>query len=121
MTDTVRVPRADPDTIWLEPSCCADPIHGRQWCEDNAFPVCENGCKPVKYIRADLAASPQGEGDWIKHDGGPNPVPGKMVEVKFRSGKTQERLSDHYLDCWGQRPPTMADIIAYRVTEGVKP
>ena len=59
MTEYVRVPRDGPDIIWLEPSCCADPSHGRQWCEDDAFPVCEDGHEPVKYIRADLAASPQ--------------------------------------------------------------
>ena len=119
MTDTVRVPRADPDVIWLEPSCCADPIHGRQWCEDDAFPVCENGCKPVKYIRADLAASPQGEDGWITHDGGPNPVPGKMVDVTLRSGEVlgnQDASDECWQHVWGQ-----SDIIAYRVTEGVKP
>ena len=45
-----------PDTIWLEPSCCADPSHGRQWCEDDAFPVCDDGRDAVKYVRADRAA-----------------------------------------------------------------
>lgn len=46
-----------PETIWLEPSCCADTSHGRTWCEDDAFPVCDDGREATKYVRADLAAS----------------------------------------------------------------
>ena len=69
------------------------------------------------------SASPQGEGssgEWITHDGGPNPVPGKMVEVKLEIGDcfTSSDLSDDdtWRHIWGE-----ANIIAYRVTEGVKP
>ena len=71
-----------------------------------------------------LAASPQGEGDWITHDGGPNPVPGEMVEVRFKDGCTGEPLdSECYGWGWHPDPDTAPayDIIAYRVTEGVKP
>ena len=67
MSDAVMVPRADPDAIWLEPSCCADPSHGRTWSEDLCFPVCEDGREPVKYIRADLAASTP-VGGWERTD-----------------------------------------------------
>ena len=85
MTEYVRVPRDGPDIIWLEPSCCADPSHGRQWCEDDAFPVCEDGHEPVKYIRADLAASPQGEGS----SGDPAPIKpsGDTGELRKRVAK----------------------------------
>ena len=144
MTEYVRVPRDGPDIIWLEPSCCADPSHGRQWCEDDAFPVCEDGHEPVKYIRADLAASPQeavptkreaaladlakldgetmdlaaspqGEADWITHDGGPNPVPGKMVSARYRHGCTTSSTVGASEAVWWDA------AIAYRVTEGVNP
>lgn len=67
MSDAVMVPRADPDAIWLEPSCCADPSHGRTWSEDLCFPVCEDGREPVKYVRTDLAASPS-VGGWKRTD-----------------------------------------------------
>ena len=73
-------------------------------------------------LRPMLAASPQGEGssaDWIKHDGGPNPVPGQMVDVTLRSSDVlgnQHADDESWMHIWGQ-----ADIIAYRVTEGVKP
>lgn len=48
----------DPEVIWLEPACCADPAHGRMWATDNPFPECDDGVQPAKYIRADLAAAP---------------------------------------------------------------
>jgi hypothetical protein len=45
----------DPDVIYLEPKCCADPDIGRCWCEHDAFEHCEDGQKATKYVRADLA------------------------------------------------------------------
>lgn len=44
----------DPDVIYLEPICCANPIDGRQWCEDDVFAECENNIRSTRYIRADL-------------------------------------------------------------------
>jgi len=50
----------DPDRIWLEPNCCADPVTGRQWAQDNPWPNgdCELTCEAtgVEYLRADLVA-----------------------------------------------------------------
>lgn len=42
--------------------------------------------KAADAIVARLAASPQGESDWITQDGGPNPAPRKMVQVRCRDG-----------------------------------
>ena len=73
--------------------------------------------------RAMLAASPQGEGSsgkWIKHDGGPNPVPGEMVDVWIRGSLAASKNLDSDGLQW-ERTGGAFDIIAYRVTEGVKP
>ena len=70
----------------------------------------------VQALRAMLAASPQGEGEWIKHDGGPNPVPGKMVEWQYRC-KTRVFHGPSYDMPWASR----TGQVIYRVTEGVKP
>jgi hypothetical protein len=43
----------DPDVIYLEPECCADPDTGRCWCKNDAFHHCEDGHKATKYVRAD--------------------------------------------------------------------
>ena len=69
----------------------------------------------------DLAASPQGEADWITHDGGPNPVPGKMVECKLAG--TSFPMAALPSEClnWAADLSFGGSIIAYRVTEGVKP
>ena len=70
-----------------------------------------------------LPLSPQGEGssaEWITHDGGPNPVPGKMVDLMFAPDNwCRAGLSDAYN--WKRGRGAGIDIIAYRVTEGVKP
>lgn len=57
MTDPVD--RPDPDRIWLEPSCCADPSEGRTWCADNVWPNgdCDIQAPGVEYVRADLAGA----------------------------------------------------------------
>lgn len=117
MTDTVSVPRA-----WLEAfrrdTDPTEPI------ADNGGTVWDMFCHEAAAM---LTASPQGEGssaDWITHDGGPNPVPGKMVEVRFKDGCTGEPLdSECYGWGWHPDPDTAPayDIIAYRVTEGAKP
>ena len=56
MTDTVRVPRE----LLAE-------VEGLLWLE--GYEVSAQRLNDL------LAASPQGEGQWITHDGGPNPVP----------------------------------------------
>ena len=137
MTDTVRVPRDTgpnfSDSTLPEEMIYAGIAVFDQVDADNANYVAgettdwDQGMIVVAIYRAMLAASPQGEGssaDWIKHDGGPNPVPGKMVEVRFKDGCTGEPLdSECYGWGWHPDPDTAPayDIIAYRVTEGVKP
>ena len=61
-----------------------------------------------------LSATPPAETEWITHDGGPNPVPGKMVDAELGCGVFVNCLSDLLTMFWpkGGR---------YRVTEGVKP
>jgi hypothetical protein len=62
---------SDPKEIWLEPACCADPHTGRLWAEDNPFPECDDGVKPTRYIRGDLAAlsaSPAPAGDLVERE-----------------------------------------------------
>lgn len=46
-----------PSRIYLQPDCCVSPCEGRQWCEDNVWPIDEAECdKPgIEYVRADLA------------------------------------------------------------------
>jgi len=64
------------------------------------------------------------EPEWITHDGGPNPVPGKTVDVRYRNGETETRTANRLgWNHWEAETPGLGgyDIIAYRVTEGVKP
>ena len=112
MTEYVRVPREPTEAMIAAGERAA-------WDDDNSMPAIS---AMRKAWPAMLAASPKGEGssaDWIKHDGGPNPVPGKMVDVTLRSSDVlgnQHADGESWMHIWGQ-----ADIIAYRVTEGVKP
>jgi len=48
---------SNPETIYLQPACEADPDTGRMWCEDDSPVDCEcvPPCKWTKYIRADKA------------------------------------------------------------------
>ena len=96
--------------------------------EDHQRGAAEPGASLFEFMAKRLAAaSPQGEGssaDWMKHDGGPNPVPGKMVEVRYRNGETETRTANRLgWNHWEAETPGLGgyDIIAYRVTEGVKP
>jgi len=47
----------NPERIYLQPKCCADPIEGREvyWGDSPPWDDCEDGEKPVEYIRADIA------------------------------------------------------------------
>ena len=60
------------------------------------------------------------EPQWIKHDGGPNPVPElrSQMSVRLKSGREERAFSDDFR--WDHKGWD-TDIIAYRVTEGVKP
>lgn len=46
---------SDPDIIWLEPECCANPNWGRTWAEENEWPVSpdKGHDAATKYVRAD--------------------------------------------------------------------
>jgi len=56
------------------------------------------------------------EEGWIEHGGGPNPVPGAVIEARYRDGGIDKRRSDEWSACWIHVPePTNNDIIAYRV------
>ena len=46
----------DPEVIYLQPECCADPEVGRLWCEDDAPEDCEDGKPWTKYVLAARAA-----------------------------------------------------------------
>ena len=79
------------------------------------FADCKSSDAAAIY-RAMLAASPQGEGQWITwitHDGGPNPVPGKLVEGQY-PGETR-------VFRWPSEGVVWSRGLIYRVTEGVKP
>ncbi len=53
--------------------------------------------------------------EWIKWEGGENPVPGKMVDIQFRDNDiVRDYNSDHWR--W-EYHNLMGDIIAYRVHE----
>lgn len=58
--------------------------------------------------------------EWVEWHGGENPVPGKMVEVRLRTGDefTGSDLSDHatWKHIWGD-----GDIIAYRIAGAASP
>lgn len=46
----------DPERIYLEPGPNFCPIEGRQWCEQDVWPVWGDGPSGVPYIRADIVA-----------------------------------------------------------------
>ena len=49
---------SDPDRIWLEPACCADPYNGRNWADEpEPGDPCDEGVPWTEYIRADVAGS----------------------------------------------------------------
>ena len=50
---------SDPEVIYLQPECCADPEVGRLWCEDDAPADCEDGKPWTKYVLAARAAPAQ--------------------------------------------------------------
>ena len=55
--------------------------------------------------------------EWIEWHGGENPVPGKLVDIKWRSGEIDYR---EYSDDWNWKfseSGSEYDIIAYRVIE----
>ena len=44
---------SDPDEIWLQPACCADPEYGRLWAPDDPFehaPECEERLPAIHYV-----------------------------------------------------------------------
>lgn len=43
---------SDPKVIYLGPACEADTGDGRTWAEDDPWPTCECGHKPVRYVLA---------------------------------------------------------------------
>ena len=55
MTKKLEAIESDPDRIYLQPECCADPYNGRQWCDSDMWEPCEDGVKTAQYIRADIA------------------------------------------------------------------
>lgn len=111
MTDTVRVPREPTEAMrYAGDRAVANAMHKGGSIADLA---------KLDGETMDLAASPQGEGDWIKHDGGPNPVPGKMVDART-SGWPATAKNVASDDLHWEHTGGAFDIIAYRVTEGVK-
>lgn len=126
MTDTVRVPKAFSEAYYdahLRHALDAlrDGVPYRVNA-DGAYTLIQQAASDRRAVKALLAASPQGEGDWITHDGGPNPAPGKTVDWRNREGREDNCGSDE-LAGWGHphEAGERYDIIAYRVTEGVKP
>lgn len=51
----------DPERIYLEPRCCADPETGRTWAANSAWGPCECGQQPTEYVRADIVAAQRQE------------------------------------------------------------
>lgn len=71
----------------------------------------------VATIGVDVDACEKQDEAWTVWRGGENPVPGKMVELKFNDGhKSESVLSDDII--WTvHRAPFASDIIAYRVVK----
>ena len=45
---------SEPERIYLQPACCADPAVGRVWCDTDAPVDCDEGVPWTEYVRADL-------------------------------------------------------------------
>ena len=43
---------SDPERIYLQPECCADPEYGRLWCEDDEPEDCTDGVPWTEYVLA---------------------------------------------------------------------
>lgn len=71
-------------------------------------------CADTLRMLANRTIHPPAEPEWITHDGGPNPVPGKMVDAELGCGVFVNCLSDLLTLFWPEGG-------RYRVTEGVKP
>lgn len=82
MTEYVRVPREPTPEMLKAGASTLDDFWKAQ--ERGPTHVQEAWPGIVQIYAAMLAASPQGEDRWIKHDGGPNPVPGKLVDLISR-------------------------------------
>ena len=110
MTDTVRVPQAFLD--WF---------YGLAASPQEAVPTKREAAladlAKLDGETMDLEHEPQ----WITHDGGPNPVPGKMVECRLAASGIPDLppIQSEYINWDHHIGP--ANVIAYRVTEGVKP
>tara|TARA_R110000868_G_scaffold263743_2_gene522388 strand:- start:1319 stop:1879 length:561 start_codon:yes stop_codon:yes gene_type:complete len=115
MTDTVRVPR-EPTPEMVRAGCAVTCVECFADCKSSdaaaiyraMLAASPQEAVPTKREAAladlakldgetmDLEHEPQGEGDWITHDGGPNPVPDEGVEIAaFEAYRVGEDSSPH--------------------------
>lgn len=111
MTDTDKQLADDPREIFLQPACCADTYgEGRLWCEHATEVGCDDGAKPTRYIRADLAEARTG-GDALPHPVTPELIAGVGRGEVVAQGKAMDIL-EHLLS-----RPTPADDAELPIAE----
>lgn len=109
MTDTVRVSREAVEEIADDLRAISLELTKKQ----ATTPVSEDIFRKALALEAMLAASPQGEDGWTKHDGGPNLVPGNNCPVC-------KGLGEFFWD-GGLASKNCRRCDGTGVTEGVKP
>lgn len=103
------------DINWLEKVCDHFDAREAEFAAAPALPVAGGlgSSSPKSDDTQPVAETPGvGDDDWIEWAGGENPVPGQMVEARFRGGATEVDLSD---DWYWQHSGCHSDLVAYRL------
>jgi hypothetical protein len=86
----------EPQRIWLQPRSCVDEGEGRQWCEDNVWPMDDGDAQGVEYVRADLTRT---EPSTVTDEG--------LVERVARAVHEQRRKAGFVQALWEYEPRTI--------------
>lgn len=57
---------SEPKVIYLGPACEAETSEGRTWAEDNPWPDCECGQRPVQYVLGETFERMKAERDALQ-------------------------------------------------------